>query len=367
MCIAEDHDHNKRATPSEEPSGCEKIGNQIDDFIRNAFYGVGKFVSFRPWTTIALSIVLAVVCGGGFMRFTTENRPDELWVPQGTIAEVEEQQYLAYFPPSTRINTMIISDHESNGGNVLTREALEQALELQMKIASTESTFENTTYTLTDLCTKAGGSCASSYTGVCQCLIAGILKMWNYDVETFRKDEDFMATLNQYGSKDDLNAALGNAVFDENNVLVSAEAFTVTYFLDDRTIFEGGSETDPINEEWEWNAFLMSIQEEPTPYTELDIDYFSSRSFSDEFGDAISGDLALVNISYIVIFVFLGATLGRIRCGPGSRWTLSLAALVMIGLSTLAGFGISAAVGLFFGPVHSLLPFILLGIGVDDW
>jgi Niemann-Pick C1 protein len=45
---------------------------------------------------------------------------------------------------------------------------------------------------------------------------------------------------------------------------------------------------------------------------------------------------------------------------------MSFAALCLVGLSTIAGFGISSLCGLFFGPVHSLLPFILLGIGVDD-
>merc|ERR1712151_331702 len=59
---------------------------------------------------------------------------------------------------------------------------------------------------------------------------------------------------------------------------------------------------------------------------------------------------------------------GKICCGPNydSRWTLALGALFAVGLSTGSGFGISSALGLFFGPVHSLLPFILLGIGVDD-
>ena len=73
-----------------------------------------------------------------------------------------------------------------------------------------------------------------------------------------------------------------------------------------------------------------------------------------------------MQISYIVVFLFVGANLGNIKCGTGSRWTMSLAALVMIGISTAASFGIAAACGLFYGPVHSLLPFILLGIGVDD-
>jgi hypothetical protein len=29
-------------------------------------------------------------------------------------------------------------------------------------------------------------------------------------------------------------------------------------------------------------------------------------------------------------------------------------------------FGIASALGKFYGPVHSVLPFVLLGIGVDD-
>jgi len=58
--------------------------------------------------------------------------------------------------------------------------------------------------------------------------------------------------------------------------------------------------------------------------------------------------------------------MGKIKCGTGSRWTMALAALVTVGLSTGASFGLSSAFGLFYGPVHSLLPFILLGIGVDD-
>jgi len=38
----------------------------------------------------------------------------------------------------------------------------------------------------------------------------------------------------------------------------------------------------------------------------------------------------------------------------------------LVALSTAAGIGVSSLVGLIYGPVHSLLPFVLLGIGVDD-
>ena len=61
------------------------------------------------------------------------------------------------------------------------------------------------------------------------------------------------------------------------------------------------------------------------------VDYFATRSFGDEFGGAITGDLLLVQVSYIVAFLFLGANLGRIKCGAGSRWTMALGALATVG------------------------------------
>ena len=130
---------------------------------------------------------------------------------------------------------------------------------------------------------------------------------------------------------------------------------------------QGGTEntdSDPKNEGWENDVFLKVLSEAvPEKYKSLQVHYFAGRSFSDEFGNAITGDILLVNISYVIIFLFLGATLGNVIPGPGSRWTMSLGALVMVGLSVGAGFGVSSAVGLFYGPVHTLIPFILLGIG----
>ena len=152
-------------------TGCEKIGNAIDEFIRDVFYEVGLFVATRPKLTIGLCILLGVVCGTGFLTLETEDRPEKLWVPQNTRAEQEELQYLEYYPSTSRISTMIISSRSSDStNNVLTKEALEEALALQEQIHTTPSFVEGEeskkTYILEDLCTKSGGSCASSFEGV---------------------------------------------------------------------------------------------------------------------------------------------------------------------------------------------------------
>ena len=45
---------------------------------------------------------------------------------------------------------------------------------------------------------------------------------------------------------------------------------------------------------------------------------------------------------------------------------LALGGILCVGCGILVSFGLASAVGLFYGPVQSVLPFLLLGIGVDD-
>merc|ERR1719223_294231 len=301
------------------------------------------------------------------MNWSTENRAENLWVPQNTIAETETEMYQAYYASTSRFNNVIVRS-STNNGNILTKATMTEALMMHKEIETLVATVEGEDYTLLDLCTSAGGTCIDvTKGGVCNCLVSSVFKLWNYDEDELENDDDFLSTINSspYYSKQALESLFARAVFDDSGELLSAEALSLAYFTDD--LSEGTTESDPVNEGWEKDVFIKVLEESvPEKYTSLAIDYLAGRSFSDEFGGAIQGDLLLVQVSYVVVFLFLGANLGSIIPGPNSRWTMSLAALVTVGLSIGASFGVSAAMNLFFGPVHSLLPFILLGIGVDD-
>ena len=45
---------------------------------------------------------------------------------------------------------------------------------------------------------------------------------------------------------------------------------------------------------------------------------------------------------------------------------MTLAAVVAVGLAIGASMGLASLLGQFYGPVHSVLPFLLLGLGIDD-
>lgn len=45
---------------------------------------------------------------------------------------------------------------------------------------------------------------------------------------------------------------------------------------------------------------------------------------------------------------------------------LSLMGIASVAMAILVSYGLCSAFGVFYGPVHSILPFLLLGIGIDD-
>lgn len=341
----------------------EKVGNGIDSFIAGFFLRLGRWVARHPRKAIGASIVLTAILGVGIASsLETEARGEELFVPQDTQAADETDAYESYFPPLSRFEQILVQSSGSDGSaNVLTKERLVEAMKMHLSIESGTSFTDGVEYDLLTLCTKGGNTCASSQDGICECRLTSILRQWNYNLEELENDQDVLTTISQYGSQDDLNAILSEAVFDDNGQVVSARAFSMSYFLDDRSSVNNGQEEDPINEEWEKVVFLATVEPFKRDYPTLFLNWFSGRSLDDDARSTIQGDLQLVQYSYVAVFIFLGATLGNFKCGLGSRWTMAIAAIMLVGFSTVAGIGLSAFIGLIYSPVHSLLPFVLLG------
>ena len=356
---------------SKKKKGClESIGDGVDESIGNYFYKVGRFCSHHPKTMISICILISSVCATGMINLNIESRSQELWTAQNTLAERDEQRYLSYFPPTARFENVIVSRTNSDS-NVLTKERLLDVMKMHESIETEVAYFEGENYNFTDLCMRGGGSCTNfDFTDpnqVCSCLMTSVLKVWDYNRTRLELDDNVLATINTYGERTDLESVLGEAQFDSNGTLVAAAAISISYFLEDRSYTKNGATVDPINEEWESSVFLPTVQSSiAANENSLNFAYLSSRSFSDELGKEIGGDVMYVNISYIAAFLFVGATLGSRICRKGSRWALSGAVIVLVGMATVAGFGVASLAGLLYGPVHSVLPFLILGIGVDD-
>ena len=87
------------------------------------------------------------------------------------------------------------------------------------------------------------------------------------------------------------------------------------------------------------------------------------RSFGDIAGSTILGDVSVMAIGYMIVFVYVIFMLGRFNCLE-QRSFLALTGFMGVIMGIVVSYGLCSAFNLFFGPMHSVLPFLLLGISI---
>jgi CRP-like cAMP-binding protein len=96
----------------------------------------------------------------------------------------------------------------------------------------------------------------------------------------------------------------------------------------------------------------------------------TARSIDDELARAVSGDVTLFGAALLIMCCFccfiLGDNIGCKGCCLHSRMLLGCQGIGLIILSMGAGYGLCSGLDIAFTTLQSILPFILLGIGVDD-
>lgn len=89
---------------------------------------------------------------------------------------------------------------------------------------------------------------------------------------------------------------------------------------------------------------------------------FATRSFADEFGGAINDDLIILNIAIILLLTYTVVMLSRWSKGcVGSRIFLAVGGFISIGMAIGSALGIGSYAGLFYSPLMSVFPFLILG------
>ena len=90
----------------------------------------------------------------------------------------------------------------------------------------------------------------------------------------------------------------------------------------------------------------------------------ASKSFADISAKAIFFDAFLMVGGYLIMFAYTILMLGKLN-RLQMRVYLSLAGLTSIGMGISASVGLASILGFPYTPMHPILPFICLGIGVQ--
>lgn len=340
-----------------ECSCLETLSDKINGGMAFVFRKLGYFIGQRP------AIVMVVVClvaacfiPGMVLFFETENDVEDLWVPTGSQAVIDADWVSENFPTSIRVESVYAVSSE----NILTPEGLQELLALDTSIKAIVGTGEFS-YSWTSICAKLGVECWSN----------SILELWEFNSTVINAltQEEIISTINTV----DVSPVYSNTFIASQYLLVTnyngtgniteATAASFTYVIKQNSSLALDADTEALD--WE-QKFIDLLSEDLTSYSKINTIYFNAfRSFGDAASSSISGDLILLFIGYGVIIAFVSAVLGNFSV-LYHRVYVALGGVMCVGLAIVVSYGLCLYLDLLYGPVHSILPFLMIGIGVDD-
>ncbi|KAA0150936.1 hypothetical protein FNF31_06937 [Cafeteria roenbergensis] len=403
--------------------GClSRASRCVDGTMQSGFYHLGLLVGGNPWLTILFSVLFIGVCLAGVTQYNVENEGEKLWVPPNSIGLKQLRSVRDLFPASARTSSFYFlpkgaGTSPDSGVGALNWEVVETMFEVEeiVRSISVEEKYKpedaSQTWNFANLCQKVdvpaflasaqrppetnqasagppstpGGSFGPS-APVSTCYVTGLTDLWAgnktlamLDRASGRTVVDVLNTALRTSTNGTIlsprtgrpiifNTTFGGVRFGSGGNVTGAAVALFSFQLENRDYRDpaAGTDVDPPAEKWELElASTLKVDPQEQTFTGAKLLFGIPESDSKERSSAITGDIAFVGASIMLILVFLAVQL-RVDCScVGSRIGLALAGGLTVGMSLGFAYGIGSLMAP-YTTVHAILPFILAGIGVDD-
>lgn len=359
-------------------------------------------MALHPWKTIICSLIVTALCSIGLLRFHNEKDLLMLYVPKSHSFYTDTQWLINKYGVFEREENVLVE-----APNVLTPDALMQLLEIHNEVMAIE-TFDSDgkLVRFTDLCYKVPvitslelelseeDECQSvndNQKNFCKmltkipsdCLQESILEIFKFNAENIPSTtEEILEILHDTnvspysGMQKNFTEYLAGVKRDKNGMIISATSILSSYKIfgnyseihPDKVFAESGLGSWASEQMLSWEKeflFKMSNMQKNMTTEEFKIFYQAYRSYGDLTTDITYQEIEKYIAGVILMFVYLQFVISKYSWVQFRFWLASLG-LLGVGMSYVAGIGICSLLGIPFGPIQSALPFLLMGLGVDD-
>ncbi|KAK3931008.1 Patched domain-containing protein 3 [Frankliniella fusca] len=343
----------------------------------------GLCVGRRPLLTCVLSLLLAALCGSGLLSWRSGQSELDLYMPQDSPVRAAADFVDANFREDIRYEIVIVE-----ADNVLEPDVLRTIAEVEHDIKTTvagdgqgwEDICVRYTSWFQDATTPgAAGTAGAGPQGVPElpdefkrvlqqaglmkndCVYQSLLKLWprGLPANLTLADVQRIVSKGMRSSKSvltDVSSLLAGVKNDTNGKIISAKAVIFNWLL---------QESNKTALEWESEFLHRVFNSNRTKPKGMNIYAVAKRSYYDMLDKVLDSNMTVLFAGFSLIILYVILMLGRCNLIQ-QRIYLSLLGVSIVGLTILASYGFCFYMGFFFGPVHPILPFLLLGIGVDD-
>ncbi|KAF7383567.1 hypothetical protein HZH66_012917 [Vespula vulgaris] len=341
------------------------------------FYRIGLSIGKKPWIWLLVSFIINCICCPGMIFWKEEVDDLELCVPVNSEIRADAIWVQKHFRDDLRYESIIIT-----APNILEPEVLQSISEIENAVKNIvvnnhtwkdvcasfltwfeedESSLFEDTYSfefsdeimqnLNNTMLKDG------------CIYQSLLKLWQEDDISALTKEKILKDVTKAVRDKSRNHILHNIVpllsdieYDEMSNVKSAKATILNWML---------KKSNPHSSEWELQFIERVLHGNHTLPSGMEIYAVSSRSFKDVLHEVMMNNMPILCCGLSLITIYVLSMIGRCNAIE-QRLYLSLMGVSVVGQALISSYGICYYLGYFYGPLHRVLPFLLLGIGVDD-
>ncbi|CAH1968011.1 unnamed protein product [Acanthoscelides obtectus] len=179
-----------------------------------------------------------------------------------------------------------------------------------------------------------------------------------------------MMSFSYFGKLKDINGLLGGITRNETGHIISATAIQNFWYLTinfsavdmDKSGNMAGTADWASEEALEWEKTFLKIMENVSLLYNNSFFYESGRSFGDISNATMFQDMDKLCLGVIIMVLYVQLVISKYNWLE-ARFVLGSVGLLTIGMAFIVGAGLCSLFGLRYGPVHTSLPFLLMGLG----
>lgn len=227
-----------------------------------------------------------------------------------------------------------------------------------------------------------GSYCSLLNTVRLECFEKSLLEIWGYDRNVLESlsQQDIIDAVNSkeisaiFGFPTNFSEYLGGITKNADGKIIGAKLMMQSWlsiinpdrvvtgnYIDD---FGSGNEIDVDSFQWE-GAFVNKLLNISKETTDINMYVMSAQSFNEITNNAVDGDLEFLMFGYVMVFSLIVVMLSKFNAVE-LRPYLSIIGITSVILAIVVSNGVASAFGFKFSPVNKILPFLLLGLGIDD-
>ncbi|XP_060072350.1 patched domain-containing protein 3-like [Ylistrum balloti] len=329
---------------------CWKLYHNFENWIGKIFFRYGVFVGTYPVIVLIVSMLVSGLLGIGMINLTVQTDVEKVYTPPNSQASQDRALLRDLFRDTSAEDFNSYSSINANlfGSVIFRRKDSSNMLSLE-NIREIEKIYHAITVNVSgngldyfQLCAVQNSTCA----------VDGDFIFSDEFQRLLQSDRITYPVL----EKKYIESVFGD-VLVMDGLLKSAKLIKLQLNLrQDTQTYKEDSKL--------WEAAFLTFMKNVQSDT-LDVSFAHSTSLDEELSENIKGDILFVSITFTLMIVY--ATLVTTSCDPIlDRQNLGRAGVLATGLSILASFGLGSACGVEFVSIAGVMPFLILGIGIDD-